>query len=190
MKFGLVLRAYAPFAWFGLAFHGDDRGPTTSPGVTSRVKAWIVFDPVTGEIGYPSAKSDESSYVAILPFTSTAVPHAKLSAVKKGKNSLYFKLHAFGANPLLPASPNIDMHLSMTANVDGVRLNIHAELAGDQFPNVEIMLQDEASQRRMLATYETSGSAHLGPGRLMGNHSLAMNAICKSFPLDAAGRFA
>ena len=101
----MVMRAYAPFAWFGMAFHGDNRGPTTSSTVTSRVKAWVVFDPVTGEIGYPSAKSDESSFAAILPFTRTAVPHAQLSSVKKGKNSIFFKLYAFGANPLVPASP-------------------------------------------------------------------------------------
>ena len=189
MKFGLVLRAYAPFDWFGMAFHGDNRGPTTSSDVTSRVKAWVVFDPTTGEIGYPSAKSDQSSFVAILPFTATATPHAKLSAVMKGKNSLYFKLHAFGANPLIPGSPNIDMYVAMTANVGDSRLNINVQLSGDQFPNVEMMLQDEGYSRRMLATYETNGSAHLGPGRLMGNNQLAMNAICKSFPLNAAGRF-
>ncbi|MDB4986007.1 MAG: hypothetical protein JWN04_1185, partial [Myxococcaceae bacterium] len=39
MKFGLVMRAYAPFNMFGLAFHGDNRGPSTRSDVTSRVKA-------------------------------------------------------------------------------------------------------------------------------------------------------
>jgi hypothetical protein len=172
-----------------MAFHGDNRGPTTSPSVTSRVKAWVVFDPTTGDIGYPSAKSDESSFVAIIPYTRTETPNASLSAVTKGKNSIFFKLHAFGANPLVPASPNIDMYLAMTANVDSARLNIHASLTGDQFPNVEMMLQDEAQERRMLATFETSGSAHLGPGRLLGNNRNAMTSICKSFPLNAQGRF-
>lgn len=190
MKFGLVLRAYAPFEWFGLLYHGDGRGPTTSSNVTSRVKAWVVFDPVSGAVGYPSAKSDESSFAAILPFTATGVPHANLSSVTKGKNSIYFKLHAFGSNPLMPGAPDIDMRVAMTAHVDGARLDIHAELGGDRFPNVEAMLQDEAYERRMLATFETSGSAHLGPGRLMGNSARPMNAICKAFPLNSAGRFA
>ena len=52
-----------------------------------------------------------------------------------------------------------------------------------------MMLQDEAYERRMLATFETSGSAHLGPGRLMGTNSGPMNAICKDFPINAQGRF-
>lgn len=189
MKFGLVMRAYAPFEWFGLVYHGDGRGPTTSSNVTSRVKAWVVFDPVAGAVGYPSAKSDESSFAAILPFTATGVPHANLTAVKRGKNSIYFKLHAFGSNPLMPGAPDIDMQVAITAKLDSARLDIHAELSGDQFPNVEVMLQDEVRERRMLATYETSGSAHLGPGRLMGNSARPMNSICKTFPLDPAGHF-
>lgn len=61
MKYALIVRAYAPFPSFGAPpFHGDDRGPSTSPNVGSRLKAWIVFDPTTGKIETPSAKCDES----------------------------------------------------------------------------------------------------------------------------------
>jgi hypothetical protein len=81
VKFGLILRAYAPFKQFGVAFHGDNRGPTTSDSVTSRIKSWVEFDPVAGTLGSPHAKSDESSMV-ILPFRDTAV-----SLVKPGSSA-------------------------------------------------------------------------------------------------------
>ena len=136
-----------------------------------------------------STKSNKSSFAAILPFTASGVPHANLTSVTKGKNSIYFELHAFGGNPLMPKAPNIDMQVAITAKVDGGRLDIHAELSGDQFPNVEIMLQDEAYERRMLATSETSGSAHFGPGSLIGSAARSMNAKCKPFLLNADGHF-
>lgn len=63
------------------------------------------------------------------------------------------------------------------------------QLSGDQFPNVEVMLQDEAFERRMLATFETTGSAHAGPAKLIGNNSLEMTSLCKSFPLNQQGHF-
>lgn len=189
MKFGLIMRAYAPFKVFGGIFHGDNRGPTTSDKVTSRLKAWVDFDPVAGTIGSAHAKSDMSSTV-VVPYRGTGVPMTRVSVATVGKQTIYLKLHASGANPLVPGSSNIDMVLGITANVTSNSLNVQADLGGDQFPNVEVMLQDEGGNRRMLFTYETDAGAHSGPfARLPGSAPLPMNGISARFALTPEGRF-
>ena len=87
MKFGLIMRAYAPFKVFGGPFHGDNRGPTTSNSVTSRVKSWVDFDPVAGAVGSPHAKSDKSS-VIVIPHHAPGHPMTRVSVVKRGERSL------------------------------------------------------------------------------------------------------
>lgn len=189
MKFGLIMRAYAPFKVFGGPFLGDARGPTTSSAVTSRVKSWVDFDPVAGTIGSPHAKSDQSG-VIVVPLRATGIPMTRVSLIKHGPNWISFRMHAAGANPLVPGAPNIDMVITITASVARGGLNINAQLGGDQFPNAEVIMQDERGARRMLFTYETDAGAHTGPfTRLAGSRPLPMNAICKSFPINAEGLF-
>jgi len=106
-----------------------------------------------------------------------------------GNGWVNFALHAAGSNPLFPGAPAIDMHVSISANVSKGYLNVNAQLKGDRFPNAEVILQDEVTNRRMLYSYETDGSADAGPLRLFGDSRKVMNAICKSFPVDEAGRF-
>jgi len=189
--FGLILRAYAPFKRFGGAFKGDARGPTTSPNATSRVKTWITFDPVVGVVGKPNAKSDASHLIIGPPsWTAVGLPVPRVSAIKIGKNAVYFQLHSSGNNPLFPGSPPIDMHVAITASVSGKRLDIAASLTGDGFPNAEVIVQDAAGNRQMLLTFETTGAADTGPARLFGDRKKAMNAISKSFALDDSGLLA
>jgi hypothetical protein len=82
------------------------------------------------------------------------------------------------------------MHVAITASVNGTRLDVAASLTGDGFPNAELILQDAAGNRQMLFTFETTGAAHTGPMRLMGDPKKPMNSISKSFPLDDSGLFA
>ena len=189
MKYGLVLRAYAPFKRFGIAFAGDARGPTTSPDVTSRIKAWVVFDPIAGTVEDPRAKSDASKYVAVISHRATEAPMTRITRESAGSGWVNFQLHASGANPLVAKSPPIDMHVSISANVSRDCLNINSQLNGDRFPNCEVIVQDEGGGRRMLMSFETDGSADVGPLRLFGDARRGMNAICRSFPIDGAGRF-
>jgi hypothetical protein len=190
MKFGLVARAYAPFKVFGGFFHGDNRGPTTRPDVTSRVKTWVVFDPMAGKVYDAKALSDRSSWT-LGDRTAVGLPGARVDAVSSGKGFMHFHLHAWGANPMTPkGTPNIDMRVIMTVSLSQGHLNVEAVLSGDQFPNVETMLQDESGQRRMIATYETDAGKHTGPfTRLPGTNARTMNAICKSFRVDRRGLF-
>jgi hypothetical protein len=134
------IRPVEPFKRFGVAFRGDDRGPSTSALASSRVKSWVDFDPVTGYVGKPGAKSDPSHFAGLLGFidhTATGMPNTRISSVKTGPNSIFFRLHSAGSNPLFIMAPPIDMQVAMTANVDANRLNISASLSGDSFPNVE-----------------------------------------------------
>jgi hypothetical protein len=189
MLFGLILRAYAPFAQFGGVYKGDARGPTTSPSVTSRVKTWVTFEPTTGKVGAPSGKSDASHFAVGPSWTAVGIPVSRVSAIRSGKNAVYFQLHSSGNNPLFPGSPPIDMHVAITASVADKRLDVAASLTGDGFPNAELIVQDSAGNRQMLLTFETTGGAHTGPARLMGDSKKQMNAISKSFPLNDAGLF-
>ena len=107
-----------------------------------------------------------------------------------GENAVYFQLHSSGSNPLFPGAPPIDMHVAMTASVTSNRLDIGAQLIGDGFPNAELILQDAVGNRQMLFTFETTGWADTGPMRLMGDAKHPMNAISKTFALDADGHFA
>jgi hypothetical protein len=189
MLFGLILRAYAPFRRFGGVYKGDGRGATTSSSVTSRVKTWVTFDPVTGGVGKPSEKSDTSHFAVGPSWTAVGIPIGRVSAVKVGRNAVYFQLHSSGSNPLFPGAPPIDMHVAITASLDANRLNVAATLTGDAFPNAEVILMDEVGNRQMLFTFETTGGADTGPLRLMGDSKKPMNAISKAFSLDAEGHF-
>lgn len=190
MKFGLIARSYAPFQVFGGVFHGDGRGPSTRSDVTSRMKAWVVFDPISGSIEEPQARSDRSRWI-LGPQSAIGSPSVRVTLSQHGRGHLHFRLHVRGCNPMTPrGTPDIDLWLTLTASVRASLLNVHAILLGDQFPNAEVMLQDERGRRQMLMSFTTSAGKHTGPLTMLpGANKRAMNAICRAFALDASGRF-
>lgn len=191
MKFALIVRAYAPFESFGVPpFHGDARGPSTSPNVGSRLKAWVVFDPTNGKLETPGAKCDESHLLVWPNSRETEIPKVRVDGVQLGSNWMHFRLTTSGANPVIKKSPDIDLRAAMTVSVGKGHLNINAELTGDTFPNSEVIVQDEKGKRRMIQSYETTGGRRTGPiVRLPGENYRPMSAICTAFPVDAAGHF-
>jgi hypothetical protein len=191
MNFQLILRSYAPFSSFGVPpFHGDARGPTTSPKVTSRLKAWVNFDPVASTVSQPDASCDETLQVTF-GVRGKEIPKVRIDSVKLGKGWMHFRLNTSGANPLLkPASPDIDLHLSITVSLTKQHLNVNAELKGDAFPNAEVMVMDSSGARRMIYTFETSGGRRTGPIVLLpADVQRQMNAICMSLPVNDKGLF-
>lgn len=193
MKFGLIVRAYAPFPVFGLPPHeGDNRNATTSSDATSRVKAWVAFDMDTGKVELSHSKSDKSTMMlGLVDVSRTGTPIARVDHVKLGKGWLHFRLRAGGNVPTLKwVSPEINMHMAATFTVGSGQLNLTGELTGDQFPNFEVMLQDEKGTRRMVMTYNTSHNRWTGPEvNLWTDKKQPMNGICKSFAIDSSGRF-
>ena len=191
MSFQLIVRSYAPFKSFGVpTFHGDGRGPTTSAKVTSRLAAWVTFDPAKGTVGKPNGKCDETIMLSNNS-RATEVPKVRLDFVQLGTGWMHFRLNASGANPVLkPASPDIDLHLSFTVSLTKRHLNVNAELKGDAFPNAEVMVQDAAGARRMIYTFETSGGPRMGPITLLpADSQRRMNGICISLPVSETGAF-
>lgn len=188
MIFGLVLRAYAPFAWFGGAFRGDNRGPTTSARVTSRIKSWVDFDPVAGTVGLAHAKSDASHWI-VGTYAEIGMPVSRVANVQRSKDARYFELRAAGSNPLVPPAPPIDMAVGITAAVRPGRLDVQARLTGDGFPNVEVLIVDHTGARRALMSFETPGGAHTGPLKLFHRGGQPMVGISRSYGIDAEGRF-
>jgi hypothetical protein len=191
MAYQLIMRSYAPFKSFGVpTFHGDGRGPTTSAKVTSRLAAWVTFDPAKGTVGVPDGKCDETIMLSNNS-RATEVPKVRVDSVKLGTGWMHFRLNASGANPVLkPGSPDIDLHVSFTVGLTKQHLNVNADLTGDAFPNAEVMVQDSAGARRMIYTFETSGGPRIGPITLLpADSKRRMNAICISLPVNQVGAF-
>jgi hypothetical protein len=158
--------------------------------VTSRLAAWVTFDPAKGTVGKPDAKSDETIMLGTNS-RATEVPRVRIDSVKLGTGWMHFRLNASGANPVLkPASPDIDLHLPFTVSLTKQHLNVNAELKGDAFPNAEVMVQDAAGARRMIYTFETSGGPRMGPITLLpADRQRQMNAICISLSVNETGAF-
>lgn len=129
-------------------------------------------------------------FLGVMDVSATGTPVARVDHVQLGKNWLHFRLHTAGSNPTLPGTPDIDMHMAATFSIGSGHLNLTGELTGDQFPNYEVMLQDEGGNRRMVMEYETGHNRWTGPEfNLWTDKKKPMNGLCKSFAINARGRF-
>jgi len=184
----LNVRSYAPFASFGGGFEGDKRGPSTMPGVSSRIAVQIAFNPQTGRMATPVATSSGTTF---LPLGTRGMATPKATAIKSARfaNGFRIEMDVAGSNPLVPGAPDIDLHLDLSVTQASQRLNVYASLRGDTFPNAEVFVLDDQATARMILTFETSGGT-MGPFvYLPGNRQRPMNALCYSFPIDECGRF-
>jgi hypothetical protein len=184
------VRSYAPFSQFGGGFHGDNRGPSTSPQATSRIAVSLIFNPQTGKVGKPMPSSSGTTFLP-LNWRDKAEPRVTLVGVARVTNGISLRLDLAGSNPLLRRiAPDIDLHATMSFTLEGGYLRVLAHLTGDRFPNAEMFVADDRGQARMLMTYETTSGPLGGPAfALPGNGRLPMNSICIGFPIDAGGRF-
>ena len=67
-----------------------------------------------------------------------------------------------GANPLVP-SADIDIHLDLSAKVNGNQACYTGSMTGDKFPNAEVFVVNREDQATMLETFQTSGGRQTGP---------------------------
>lgn len=145
---------------------------------------------MTGKVGTPQAKSDESRHALFQ--SKVGIPQVRVDSIQLGPSWLHFRFRYAGGNPIIPkpVSPDINNHLLMTVAIGKGHLNINAELKGDQFPNSEVLVEDQTGTRRMVQSYETSGDRNFGPmARLPNDKRAPMSALCISFPVDGEGRF-
>lgn len=185
----LNVRSYAPFASFGGGFEGDNRAATTARNATSRIAVQILFNPVSGKIGKPSASSSGTTFLP-LGTKGMAEPRTSLSRAQRIPSGFVISMDIAGANPLVPGAPDIDLHTMIKITCGAGGLHVSGSLRGDAFPNAEIFLSDDVGTSRMLMTFATTGGPNAGPFfKLPGDTKRWMNGICYTFPIDARGRF-
>ena len=184
----LNVRSYAPFASFGGGFEGDNRGPSTASGSSSRVAVQVIFNPQSGRIGTPVSSSSGTTWLP-LGTRGMATPKAAVTKSVRMARGFRIELDVAGSNPLVPGAPDIDLHLNLSVTQSTGYLNVYASLRGDAFPNAEVFVVDDRATARMILTFATSGGT-MGPfTSLPGDRQRPMNALCYSFTTDDCGRF-
>ena len=133
--FPIYIRSFAPFKTFGGGFHGDgeNRGFTTSSTATSRVAQTFTMDASTHSYSGLKTWSDPSSHPVLGSATEKptgGISDFKYTANQDGSNTVSWSSTMSGANPLVPASPDIDVKtsFSLTENVKAGTLDINGSL--------------------------------------------------------------
>lgn len=148
-------------------FHGDGRGFSTRPEDTSRVNSSVVVH--EGDAGFDKdiaagGFSNASRSVVPMPISEgVGLPHVDAALTEYARDHVRVQVHAAGANPLVLASPDADVHgdISMT-RLDAHRVQVDFRFEGDAFPNAEAFVRDHAGN-----------AVFLGVHALMTEHSIA-----------------
>ena len=154
----LYIRAFAPWKTFGLGFGGDNRSFTTSraPGVTSRITGIVQFLEPSFGILSQTAYSNPSHWGKA---SATANP----TIIAAAPDNSTMEVWIAGANPLVPGSADIDIHLKMTVTDTSGEVRYTGHLSGDAFPDVEVFVVNRENQATMLDTFTTKGGRQSGP---------------------------
>jgi hypothetical protein len=191
MAYCLVLKRYAPFTTFGGGFEGDSRtGPSPDRAATARTVGVVDFDisDITPVIyGYSSGTRWRRN--AAHSFAKVA---ASITVKTKTATSLSFIAYTAGANPLVPASPDIDTFVDLSITFHNRSIVFEGRVRGDSFPNAEVWAYDDPSDGNyvLLFDYRTEGGRNTGPLRLPGSHSSSnLGQIFLTVPMERTGRF-
>ncbi len=163
------IRSFAPFQYFGGGFHGDNRGFSSSRGVTSRVSQSFTLETETGGLSNVNTFSSSSSH-RFLPGELTANPYGSVGVTRSnysnGFNSHGIGAEYAGANPFIPGSPDIDVFssLSVVEDTKNGTVTISGALTGDNFPSTEAFVQDASGASLFLGVgfYEGNPFSSLG----------------------------
>ncbi|MCC6993867.1 MAG: hypothetical protein IT370_04485 [Deltaproteobacteria bacterium] len=207
-QFKLHIRSFAPFAHFGGGFRGDDRGFSTrrdNPAVTtSRLRKTISFDLVTGLAHHNEAQSDDSHadgpFARSISMTSRQNPFGAPPNAKAGASGDSLRSQHHGdtldltqkmaaSNPLVLLAPDIDLdttfHLQAT---DHGTLLVKGHMAGDGFPNAEVLLEDATGTMVLIHGFATNKGSFAGPTlALWGDDTYSMGSFEVELTVDAAG---
>ncbi len=140
-KVNLNVRSFAPVPTFGggtilnlKPYHGDDRGFTTDPDVTSRV-AYIANIDTTKNTMTHTAFSSPSDGGPFNNGPKTASPEYHGSYNSNGDIA---KFDYAASNPLMPGAPDVDVkgNLEFIDHPNG-SFSIKGDIKGDDFPSAE-----------------------------------------------------
>jgi hypothetical protein len=167
----LLFKRYAPFTEFGFGFHGDGRaGPSVSG--SARTWSWVNFD-FPGDITNANGRSDPTWKVKDPSNQKTAATTCDISGKVCLPTSLKFTAHSYGANPLVPMSPDIDTFVDLEMKSMNGKVFANGAVRGDDFPNAEVfLLGPNAGDVLELFHHATTRNKNTGPlTGLPGAHS-------------------
>lgn len=194
-EFGLYFRRYAPFEKFGVpSFKGDVRTTaSTSLSATCRTFGCVTFSQ-TGIRDSQSGSSGTEDANLVLHFLDRK-RMAKVSMVTtrlhdEGPALLSFTASTAGANPLVPASPDIDTKVQIRVDWGaGKAMQVNGKVSGDDFPNLEVFIRClQSGYSALLVDGRTSRNRYTGPMSLYG----AGGDLCSfvaTIPLSDDGTF-
>jgi RHS repeat-associated protein len=214
-QYGIFVRSYAPFDWFGGGYEGDDRGASLSADATSRMHSLTVLDTKRDTIqtyGWASRSTGSGWWPSLMslsmfvpgatggaqhtagPFLGTGsdIGYTHSSVKMLSQHGVYYLAeHMFGSMPLA-MSPDIDVHtnVALVMNEKTRDLEIRGWMTGDAFPNAEVFLQDPAGHRVFVHSFATHGDKLTPYTMLWGDPQLAMGKPFEMrIALDESGNF-
>jgi hypothetical protein len=193
--FGLHFRRYAPFAKFGFpSFKGDNRKQaSTSLQATSRTYGAVLFrqEGIISQFAGSSGTEDANLVLHFLERKAMATVSIKATrSTEAGPGLIGFSASTAGANPLMPASPDIDttVDVRITWSSAGM-MRVSGTVSGDDFPNLEVFIRCYQSKRSALIVDGRTGRGPTaGPFSLFGSGG-KLCTFSASIPLTEAGLF-
>lgn len=191
------IRSFAPMKTFAGGFDGDNRGYSTTlgkgeigdNGVTSRVQQTFTVDPSKGEVTGQRTWSDKSHHPWLGTKTETPTGSVDVSyGSSPDKNSATISSKMAGANPLVPASPDIDVKSSIGIVEDkkAGTLSVNATMKGDGFPAAEMFIGDSKGQQVMIIASPYEGNPYMN---LFGDGNKNMGSANFTITINEKGEF-
>jgi hypothetical protein len=192
--FPVNIRSFAPFDWFGGGFIGDGnkRGYTTSPTATARLKQSFTVDPTKGTVTGLKTSSNASYNpalgVAVAKDDRGSISNLKTTENKDGSTTTSFSSSMAGHNPLVPGSPDIDVHtkFTLTENDKAGTLKVNAVQTGDAFPSAETMIGDTKGNQLFIGVSPANGNPYTS---LPGDNDRPMMQANFTITMDSKGVF-
>ena len=191
--FPIHVRSFAPFETFGGGFEGDgdNRGYSTSLSASSRISQKFTVDATKGK--KPGLKTWCAPSSHPILGDATEIPKGKISNFKTSKGSKGEKVVSFtasysGANPLVPASPDIDVSTRFTIieNEKMGYLKISVTQVGDRFPAAETFITDKKGNSLFIGVSPYEGDPFIS---LPGDNKRLMMTSNLTITMDENGVF-
>jgi hypothetical protein len=171
---------------------GSKRGYTTSSTATARLAQSFTVDPNNGSVSglktSSSASYNPDLGVAKATDDRGSITNLKTTKSKDGSNTTSFNSKMAGHNPLVPGSPDIDVHTNfkLTENDKAGTLQVNATQTGDAFPSAETMIGDTKGNQLFIGVSAANGNPYTS---LPGDNDRPMMQANFTITIDNKGVF-
>lgn len=184
-EYFVFMRRFAAPESFGMSFNGDNRDPSTSLEVSSRVSGSFTLGG-DGRGTLFNVCSDPSHWAGI---TKTAIPGASLingDTLVTANPVIIFT--TAGSWPILPMTPDINSRLDLEVMGGYSDITLSGTLSGDPFPSAEVFIADTYGNSVMLTSYMTPINKTTGPlVGVPGDWGLQLGSVNKTIPKGEGG---